>query len=288
MSSLFTILFRKKNGESFSARFNNHIESTCKLKYLDLDGNIHDLKYWNRTLNENSTTYHIIHDAIEIDSYADCNSFCCDISKCSQFFKDSSMIELSSHICTDILAEPLSCTKTLSDTADVSHDIKLLNILSSSGDSTMSLINFITLFKDNNSLITDGNSATLISLDSSSDVYSNSSSILSISDSKQYKLETNDPDCDSDSFCCNSISTCTQFFEHSTMSNLSNCCSSFRTSSSDCKTCFSLTGANIPSAKIKQYIGKSISIKNAIILKKDTNLVITDGINAVLISLSKD
>ena len=45
MSGLFTILFRKNNGESFSATFSKPIELTCKLKYLDLDGIIHDLKH---------------------------------------------------------------------------------------------------------------------------------------------------------------------------------------------------------------------------------------------------
>ncbi len=265
------------------------------MKYIDLDGIIYDLRNWDRTLNYNSTKYHIIHDATEKQYPLDCNSFCCNKSACIQFLNNSNMGDLS-FCCSDIL-DPSSCNICLTHTAiyKPEYNIKPLNILSTSGDSTMSLENYITLFKNNNSLITDGNSATLISLDSSSNIYSSTSSISSISDSKQYKLETNDQDCDS--FCCNPISTCRQLFKHSSIGDLSSCCNTFPNQNS-CRTCLTLTAHynSIHVAKNKQYIGTSISIKKPTskydipntILKKDTNLVITDGTNAALISLSKD
>jgi len=296
MSILFTILFKKNNGETFSATFDEPIELTCKLKYIDLDGIIYDLRNWDRTLNYNSTKYHIIHDATEKQYPLDCDSFCCNISRCTQFLNNSNMGYLSNCCNTDRFY-PKDCNICLTQTAifNSKYNIKLLNILSTSGDSTMSLENYITLFKNNNSLITDGNSATLISLDSSSNIYSSTSSISSISDSKQYKLETNDQDCDS--FCCNPISTCKQLFKHSSIGDLSFCCNNTYPNKHSCRTCLTQTAVHggIYVAINKQHIGTYISIKKPTskydisntILKKDTNLVITDGTSAALISLSK-
>ena len=81
--------------------------------------------------------------------------------------------------------------------------------------------------------------------------------------------------------CCADVSKCKNFFTTANMPEIATCCSpSF--GDEVCAYCI-LQSEAINKLTIKKALGKAPTI-----LKKDTNLVITDGINAALISLSKD
>ena len=280
MSVLFTILFKKNNGDTFSASFNNHIESTCKLKYLDLDGKIHDLKYWNRTLNENSTISHIIHDATEINEANLCTLE--NESKCNAFFKEANMSILANNYncCSFETGTPDGCTQCLQGEAYI-NDINTNreNIRQTKGYSMSFDLRPTILLNGNNLFITDGTNADRIlldkTIDSSNNMYINS---------KLYEQQKNIENCPSPQ------SVCPQIFDgsKSTMSILDQkCC---HNDPEDCKTCFNNLAKKykmIYTYNFVAFIGSSIRIDNMpTVLLKDKNLVITDGSNAIAVELS--
>lgn len=289
MSILFTILFKKNNGDTFSATFNNPIKLTCKLKYLDLDGTIHDLKHWNRTLNKNSITTHIIHDATEIPTITPAptpaptpypppspNLCSSDMTQCKTFLNKAKMSFIA-HQCCSTNYEDGGCNTCLNTTARWQHYItNSYNNYEFIGTSISIDKKLTILLKDNNLVITDGANAALILLDSSNNTYI---------DSKLYEQQQKIEDCTITSFY-----ECPQIFSKSNMSELDQSCCSF-SYQKGCNICLEKKAPNLGITyqfNILSAIGTSIYIDELqpTVILNDKYLVITDSSNSIAVELS--
>lgn len=301
MSVLFTILFKKNNGDTFSATFNKPIKLTCKLKYLGLDGTIYDLKYWNRTLNKNSTTYHIIHDAIEISEALTITpgptpeptppptppSLCClNPFKCREILKEVDIMSIVTTQCCgpelkppDICdyKDPDSCGICLNNTAHFAgintNKTNVNSNIQTKGNFISFDIGLTILLKGNNLLISDGSNAVRIlleqTIDGSSNMYINS---------KLYEQPKNIEYC-----LANKQSVCPQVFDgsKSTMNILDQkCCYNDPIQCNTCLNNLAKENKIIYKYNPLSVIGSSISLNyRTTVLLKDKKLVITDATN---------
>ena len=82
----FKIIFEETNGHTHSATFDLAIPLTCRGKFVDIEGKIHDLGKYYRTIHPDSTTSDVIHSA-RVGENPYCADYTCpncsDVPTCS-------------------------------------------------------------------------------------------------------------------------------------------------------------------------------------------------------------
>jgi hypothetical protein len=71
----FQIMLEEADGKKYSATFDVAIGLECKGKFVDVNGKIHALDKYYRTLHSESTSLNIIHNAISTDGFCTCGAY---------------------------------------------------------------------------------------------------------------------------------------------------------------------------------------------------------------------
>ena len=74
MSKSFQIIFNEADGQRYSATFDVAIPLECKGKFVDIKGKVYDMRKYHRTLDSESTSLNIIHNAKNLDDNCICKN----------------------------------------------------------------------------------------------------------------------------------------------------------------------------------------------------------------------
>ena len=73
----FQIIFEETDGKMYSATFDLAIPLTCRGKFVDIEGKIHNLGKYYRTIHPDSTTSDVIHSA-RVGDQSICDFYMCN------------------------------------------------------------------------------------------------------------------------------------------------------------------------------------------------------------------